>query len=619
MKTDSSHDAFLAYQQVEATAIQKAVEHLQREIQTRKNPTRASYPFYKVEQELLGVVTSILGVPVPNFQLQSPPSHVQSDFAIETFSLAKLLKQSPQVLAKKIADAINSANLMFVKTAEVTGPFVNVNLDKDAVYTAVVSSVQEHGEAYGGSDTNVGKTVFVDYSSPNVAKPIGVGHMRSTIIGQALANLYAKTGYAVVRDNHLGDWGTQFGKLVYAYMHWGNEERINLNPITELKDLYVRFHNLSKDNPAMEDDARKLFADLENGDSTLLAIWRRFRDLSIADFGRVYGRLGISFDLYLGESYFVQAAGTVVDECLKSGTCRIDSETGAVVVDGLGDLPSFLLRKSDGSTLYVSRDLASLKFRIDTFSPNVILYVVGSEQALNFQQMFAFARKIGYLDSPVEVKHIDFGMVMRDGKKMSTRGGTLIELEDLLAQSVSKSREVLASKNSDLTTAELDAISEVVGVGAVIYNDLRQSRSKNISFDWERMLNVEGGSAAYLQYTYVRILSILRKLTETFPRDASNLVDEPVIYEIDGEFALARKLLLFPQVVLRAQETDSPHDICTYLEELAALFNSFYGEASILGTENPQLRLSRTALIKSVAQVIKNGLAMMSVQVPEKM
>lgn len=467
---------------------------------------------------------------------------------------------------------------------------------------------------------NVGKIVFADYSSPNIAKPIGVGHLRSTIIGQALTNLYDKTGYVVIRDNHLGDWGTQFGKLLYAYQEWGDEEKITQSPIEELKNLYVRFHGLSKEDPAVEDAARRLFADLERGDSEAMALWKRFRDLSIVDFDRVYRRLGICFDLCIGESYFVREAEEVVDDCLEKGACRVDDETGAVVVDTLENIPSFLLRKADGSTLYISRDLAALKFRVETFKPDVILYVVGNEQSLNFQQLFSFARKIGYLDHHTEVKHIDFGMVIRDGKKMSTRRGTVIELSELMVQSVEKSREILLSKDTDLTSMELDETSEIIGIGAVIYNDLHQSRAKNISFDWKRMLDIEGGSAVYLQYTYVRVLSILRKLEiVSSAGNAEPFTGSLAIHESESEFSLAKKMLLFPKIVLKAQSTDSPHDICAYLEELALLFNSFYNEISIVKTENIRLRQSRILLIESVAQVIKNGLAILNIRVPEKM
>ncbi|EKE18429.1 MAG: hypothetical protein ACD_9C00339G0004 [uncultured bacterium] len=448
---------------------------------------------------------------------------------------------------------------------------------------------------------------------------MGVGHLRSTIIGQALANLYEKTGYTVIKDNHLGDWGTQFGKLLLAYKQWGNEQKIAENPIAELKDLYVKFHDLAKENPQMEDDARALFVKLENGDSELTALWKRFRELSIIDFEKMYKRLGISFDLYVGESFFIKDAENAVVDCLAKGACKIDEETGAVVVDSDENMPSFLLRKQDGSTLYMSRDLAAMKFRSEVLNPESILYVVGSEQGLNFKQLFALAEKTGYLPSSTKAKHIDFGMITVEGKKMSTRKGTLIELEDLLKQSVEKSREILSQKNPTLTQQELDEISEIVGVGAILYNDLHQSRTKNISFDWDRMLDLEGGSAAYLQYTYVRIQSILRKLTDVYPGEMKVLDENEISFEAKSEFSLAKKLMIFPQVIAKAQKTDSPHDLCVYLEELTLIFNSFYNEVSIIRTEDVKLRNSRVMLGSATANVIRNGLALLNIRVPEKM
>lgn len=623
MKAGNHPDAFSAYESEVAAGIGAVAEEVKRISSEKKNLSLEAYPFRKVERELLPVIRGVLGgggdsLP-EGLSLQSPPAHVTGDFAIGTFPFAKSAGRPPQEIAMKIAEAINSADLEFIEGASAQGPFVNVNARKGVLYASILSNIAESGERYGESDQNSGKIAFMDYSSPNIAKPIGVGHLRSTIIGQSLSNLYEKTGYTVIRDNHLGDWGTQFGKLLYAYRLWGDEKNLREDPIGELKNLYVRFHGSSAENPEMEEAARKLFADLENGDPELLALWKRFRELSIADFEKVYRRLGVRFDMFVGESYFVREAGNVVNECLGAGVCRIDPGTGAVVVDDLEGLPSFLLRKQDGSTLYISRDLASLRFRVKTFRPDSILYVVGSEQELNFRQLFALARRIGYLDRSTEAKHIGFGMVTRDGKKMSTRKGTLIELESLMRQSVEKSREILLSKNSDLRPDELAATAETIGIGAVIYNDLRQSRMKNISFDWDRMLDLEGGSAVYLQYTYVRIGSILRKFREAFPGETGNAPEGGAVYLNDSEFALAKKLLLFPAVIANAQETDSPHDICTYLEELALSFNSFYNETSIMKTDDPALRSSRIVLIGSVAKVIRNGLALLSVGVPDRM
>jgi arginyl-tRNA synthetase len=623
MQNETNISAFEKYQTTVKETIDAVAKKKKTESADREHVLMSNYPSFKVENELRGIINKAIDSPegaLEDFQLQVPPSHINDDFAFETFSLAKKLKISPQVLSTKIVEGINNtATLEFLDKAIPAGPFVNIDVKKTELYSLIISGIYKLDGKYGESDVNKGKLMVIDFSSPNIAKPIGVGHLRSTIIGQALSNIYCKTGYTVINDNHLGDWGTQFGKLLLAYRQWGDEEKIKESPINELKNLYVKFHSLAKDNPDMEDEARALFAKLENGDSELITTWNKFRDLSVIDFDKMYKRLGIHFDTYIGESFFVKDAEVAVNDCLTRGFCHVDKETGAVVVDEDGDLPSFLLRKQDGSTLYMSRDLAAVKFRVETFNPDSILYVVGSEQELNFKQLFSLASKTGYLPESVTAKHIGFGMVTVGGKKMSTRKGTLIELEDLLTQSVEKSRAILVQKNPNLTQEELAEISEIVGVGAIIYNDLRQTRSKNISFDWNKMLDFEGtGSAAYLQYTYVRIQSILRKLEETYPVNIK-LEDNQIIFEAPSEFELAKKMMLFPGVINKAQKTDSPHIISTYLEELALTFNSFYNEISLMKTEAENLRTSRAMLCESTAKIIKDGLALLSIRVPQKM
>lgn len=624
-KNEKNMSIFEQYQQEingDIGIVTKKIEH---ELTERKYVSMMEYPSSKMENELCAIVEKAINAPgifEGDFQLQAPPAHVPGDFAIETFDLAKKLKTNPRILSSKIVEEINrkeGKDYVYAEKAIPIGPFVNVDVKKSELYSEIISCISRMGEQYGESDVNAKKVALIDFSAPNIAKPMGVGHLRSTIIGQALSNLYEKTGYTVIKDNHLGDWGTQFGKLLLAYKKWGDEKKIAENPIEELKNLYVKFHDLAEDDSQMNDEARELFAKLENGDSELATLWKRFRDLSITDFEKMYKRLGISFDLYIGESFFIKEAEKAIDDCLEKGACRIDSETGAVVVDSLDGIPSFLLRKQDGSTIYMSRDLAAIKFRIKTFNPDSILYVVGSEQGLNFKQLFTFASKTGYLPYSSEAKHIDFGMIMREGKKMSTRKGTLVELNDLLKQSVEKSREILFQKNPTLTSQELNEVSEIVGVGAILYNDLHQSRIKNISFDWDRMLDLEGGSAAYLQYTYARIQSIIRKLEEVYPGETKIPEEDEIYFEAKSEFALAKKIMMFPQIIERAQKTDSPHHICVYLEEVAQLFNSFYGEVSILKTEDLKLRNSRVALSKGAALVIKNGLSLLSIRVPEKM
>ena len=618
---EEKQDEFEKYKLEIAESVSVVQKRIEQEKKSRKYVDFFCYPSERLKKEIFEVIKKAIGSEdIGEVKLLVPPAHIAGDFSLEIFSFAKKLGEKPDTLGKKIVDEINKNGGILIKNAMLTGAFVNLEVNEKLLYQNIIANVLKLGNHYGESDINAKKIALIDYSAPNIAKPIGVGHLRSTIIGQALANIYEETGYSVIKDNHLGDWGTQFGSLIYAYQKWGDESKIAKNPIKELKDLYVKFHKFSQEHQEVKDSARELFVRLEKKDPELMALWKRFRDLSLKDFKAVYAKLGINFDTNIGESYFTDQSDKLVDECLKNGLCRKDNASETVIVDRIGDLPSFLLRKQDGSSLYLSRDLATLQFRISTFNPDTILYVVGNEQDLNFKQLFEFSKLAKYLPSGTEVKHIGFGMVLRDGKKMSTRRGTIIELEDLILKSVEKSRETLCQKNPSTNPQELEKVSEIVGMGAIIYNDLRQSRQKNISFDWERMLDFEGGSAVYLQYSYVRINSILKKLREVYGEiNLDALKKEDIFFENKSEFNLAKKLMIFPEIVVKSQQTDSPHHLCLYLEELAQLFNSFYSDVSILKTDDQNLRNSRLALSQGVAFVIKKGLSLLSIKVPEKM
>src|SRR3989339_827927 len=592
-------------------AVEKTKKRITKELSLKKTVIFDNYTLIKIKKSLGG----ILEIDADKLSLNAPPEHIKTDLSMALFGFAGLDSggNDPKKLAGDWAKKINETKNEFIENAQALGPYLNINLKKQKIYSLILNDISKLKNKFGQSDLNAKKVAVIDYSGPNIAKPIGVGHLRSTIIGQALANIYEATGYGVIRDNHLGDWGTQFGKLVYAYRQWGDKKKIAENPIKELNELYVKFHEEAEKNPEIEDIAREIFQKMEEGDSELIKLWMKFRSISIAEFKKVYERLGIKFDMYLGESYFAGETDKIVKECLEKKLAKKDEETGAIAVENLDGLPSFLLRKKDDSGLYITRDLAALIFRVEVFEPDDILYAVGEEQSLHFRQLFALARALGYIDG-AKAKHIGFGLVLSGGEKMSTRKGTLIELEELIKQSVEKSKEILRQKNKNLSEKEIEEISEIIGLGAVVYNDLRQSRQKNISFDWNRMLDFEGGSAVYLQYTCARINSILKKLDA---REAERKNSKPA-FEKDSEFALAKKMMFFPMVVLEAQKHDSPHLIAVYLEELAQLFNHFYNEVSIIGTGDAKLRLSRVSLIKSTATVIKNGLKLLGVKTPEK-
>ena len=586
--------------------IEKTQKRIAQELKSKKRVFLDDYIIEKIKASVINLIKN-------DIILTLPPAHISADMSFSVFEAAKTSAVNPKEFAKKIVETINNSKNEFIEKAEAAGPYLNLVLNKEKIYSLVLSQAGKLKNKYGQSGANAGKVALIDYSGPNIAKPIGVGHLRSTVIGQALANIYEVTGYSVVKDNHLGDWGTQFGKLVYAYQKWGDKKKIAKDPIRGLNELYIKFHEEAEKNPEIEDDARVIFKKMEEGDKKLINLWDKLRKISIAEFKKVYKRLGIKFDAYLGESYFAGETDKIVEECLEKKLAKKDSETGAIAVEDLEGLPSFLLRKKDDSGLYITRDLAALIFRMEVFEPDDILFVVGDEQSLHFKQLFALAKALGYIDG-ARTKHIGFGLVLSSGEKMSTRKGTLIELDELISQSVAKSKEILRQKNRDLSEKEIEKISEIVGLGAVIYNDLRQSRQKNISFDWNRMLDFEGGSAVYLQYTYARINSILKK---SGAGEAETKISKPV-FEKESEFALAKKIMFFPLVILEAQKHNSPHLIAVYLEELAQLFNHFYNEISIIGTEDKNLRLSRIMLIKSVATVIKNGLELLNIKTAEQ-
>ena len=608
-------------------SVEKTKKRIAKEFSSKKTVVFNNYTLVKIKESL----GKILEANTDKLSLDIPPEHIKTDLSLDSFgSVSDCGGNDPKKLAEDWARKINETKNEFIENAQALGPYLNIKLKKQKIYSLILNDISKLKSKFGQSDLNAKKVAVIDYSGPNIAKPIGVGHLRSTIIGQALANIYEATGYSVIRDNHLGDWGTQFGKLVYAYRQWGDKKKIAENPIKELNELYVKFHEEAEKNPEIEDNAREIFQKMEKGDKGLIKLWMKFRSISIAEFKKIYERLGIKFDMYIGESYFAEETDKLVEECLEKRLAKKDEETGAIAVEDLDGLPSFLLRKKDDSGLYITRDLAALIFRVEVFEPDDILYAVGEEQSLHFKQLFALARALGYIEG-AKAKHIGFGLVLSGGEKMSTRKGTLIDLEELIKQSVEKSKEILRQKNKDLSEKEIEEISEIIGLGAVVYNDLRQSRQKNISFDWKRMLDFEGGSAVYLQYTVARINSIVKKIDPAdhqgadhqgvalMVRPSRQPLDENVpVFEKDSEFALARKMMFFPQVILEAQKHNSPHLIAVYLEELAQLFNHFYNEVSVIGTGDRDLRFSRVSLIKSVATVIKNGLKLLNIKTAEK-
>ena len=540
--------------------------------------------------------------------IEIPPSRDLGDYAFPCFQLARILRKAPDQIAREIGQRIEPGEL--IARVEIVKAYVNFFLDRSKTSKKVVEEILSQKDRYGKADAGQGKTVLLDFSSPNIAKPFHVGHLRSTIIGHSLARIFESLGYKTVRINHLGDWGTQFGKLIVAYRRWGNPDRLKDQPIRELLDLYVRFHKEAETDPSLEEAARAAFKALEDGGEEETVLWQEFRQLSLEEFERIYRRLGVHFDSYLGESAYNEAMERTVAELEEKGLLK-ESE-GALVVE-LDELPPCLIKKKDGATLYATRDLAAAIQRYETYRFDHMFYVVGAPQQLHFAQVFGVLERMGY-PWVRSCEHIAFGHIRFGDEEFSTRKGNVIFLEELLDQAVARVREIISQRNPSLQ--ERDAVAEAVGVGAVIFNDLSHNRIKDITFDWEAALSFEGDTGPYVQYTHARAASLLRRgVEEGVIGDGDLSVSEG---ELAGEevFQLAKALADYPAVVLRAAEDREPSEIARYLLALCRDFNSFYHAHRIIGS--PEAR-SRLALVCAVKQVIQSGLYLLGIEAPEAM
>jgi arginyl-tRNA synthetase len=455
----------------------------------------------------------------------------------------------------------------------------------------------------------VGKTVVVDYSSPNIAKPFGVGHLRSTVIGNALYRIYDHLGYRVMRINHLGDWGTQFGKLIVAFKRWGNEMDLTTHAIQTLYDLYVRFHTEVDTHPELDDEARDWFKRLEDGDPEARAIWQRFRDLSLREFARIYERLGISFDSQAGESFYEPYLDQTIERIRQAGLVSISDE--ALIVDlGPYKMPPCLLRKKDEATLYATRDLAAAMYRHETYGFLKMLYVVGADQRLHFQQVFKVLELMGFPWAK-DCVHVDFGLIRFHDEKMGTRRGNIIFLEDVLDRAVELAEHIVHEKNPELPNKR--QVAEAVGIGAVIFTDLSTRRVKDVNFEWEKVLTFEGETGPYVQYTHARACSVLRKADQAL----SAAVDYCHLTQ-DEAFDIVRLLADYPVVLQRAAENYEPFFVTDYLLTLSERFNKYYHNYRIL-TDDAAVREARLGLVKGVQIVLESGLTLLGIQAPEEM
>ncbi len=552
--------------------------------------------------------------------LERPPQSDLGDFAFPCFRLAKPLRRSPVAIAQELAEKAG-ATLAHMRQVQAVKGYLNFFVDRAVYSQSAVARTLAAGNTLGQQDLGAGRTVLVEYSSPNIAKPFHVGHAFTTILGNALYRLYKQLGYQTVRINHLGDYGTQFGKLIVACRLWADADKLAREPIDELLRLYIRFHEEAQADPDLDRQAREAFQKLEAGSEPETALWEDIRSLSLKAFEVIYDRLGVSFDSYRGESFYSDQIPEVVS-WLQDQKLLVESEGAQVVMLDEFGLPPCIILKSDGTTIYASRDIAAVLYRWQHYHFYKNLYVVGSTQALHFQQVFAVCKKAG-LEAADRCEHIGFGLVKLPGRKLSTRSGDVVLLDDLLSESVAKTKEIIrqnmAARQETVTDAEIDAIAETIGVGAVVYTFLKNGRERDIVFSWEDMLDFEGDTAPYVQYTYARARSILRKAMDSGLQTAD--VDPRLLARLDSEdeFALAKLLDGFDATVQRAAEQHEPYLLVRLVTALARAFNRYYTHEPILKTADQELRQARLALVEAVSLAIRTGLDLVGIGVVERM
>ena len=556
-----------------------------------------------IASELAKVIDSLDQDAILNL-LEQPKSSDLGDIAFPAFSLAKVERKAPQAIAADIAEKIDQS--AFEKVVA-TGPYVNFFLDKSKISDQVIKSVIEAGADYGQQDEGKGQNITIDLSSPNIAKPFSVGHLRSTVIGDALSNIFRKMGYNTIKINHLGDWGKQFGLLMVAYKKWGSKEAVEANPIDELLKLYVRINAEIENDPELDDEGRLWFKKLEDGDPEATELWQWFRDESLVEFNRIYKLLGVEFDSLNGEAFYNDKMDEGVQILEDKGLLKESKGASIVELDDV-NLPPAMIKKSDGATLYITRDIATAIYRARTYNFVKNIYAVGQEQSNHFRQLKAVLKKMGF-DWSDDMVHVDFGLVTKNRQKLSTRKGNIILLEPTLQEAISRAKAQIEEKNPELENKE--EVAHAVGVGAVKFYDLKTDRRNGYDFDLEAMVSFEGETGPYVQYAYARIQSILRKANFTPSADATYSLNDPESWEI------IKLLQDFSRVVKRAAENYDPSLIAKYAINLAQAFNKYYAHTRILD-ESPE-RESRLALSYSTAVVLKEALRLLGVDAPEKM
>jgi arginyl-tRNA synthetase len=545
--------------------------------------------------------------------LEVPPNPAMGDYSLPCFKLSKVLRKAPPAIAEELrASLADRLPAGFGKVEAVNG-YLNFHLDPTVFADAVIRNVLGRGDRYGASGVGEGKTVVVDYSSPNIAKPFHVGHLRSTVIGQALVNIHRFLGFNVVGVNHLGDWGTQFGKQIVAFKKWGDREEVEKHGVRELVRLYVKFHQEAEEHPELEDEARAEFVKLEQGDPEAKALWQWFVDISLRQFNHIYDLLGVRFDYHLGESFYIDKSRDVVKELQEKGLLAEDEGALIVRLDEF-NMPPALIIKKDGATLYHTRDIAAALYRKQTYRFDKCIYVTDYAQNLHFAQWFKVIELMGR-DWADQLVHVPFGRVSLEGEGFSTRKGNAVWLEDVLQQAIEKTLAIINEKNPGLEGKE--AVARQVGVGAVIFNDLSSNRIKDVVFSWETALNFDGETGPYVQYTHARACSLLRKAAEAYGEDGGAFGFDPALLAQPEAVAVLKELDAFPEKVLQAMEKLEPSIISRHLIDVAQSFNRFYHEYPIV-VEDEAVRRARLALVRATMVVLKVGLGLIGLSAPEK-
>ena len=554
-------------------------------------------------------VTNLDSKELENY-IEIPPNSDLGDYAFPCFKLAKELRKAPPIIASEIKEKLEIDETLINKV-EIVGGYINFYVNNTALINDVLDQYNTKKEQYGNTNIGEGKNVVIDYSSPNIAKPFHIGHLRSTVIGGALYNIYKFMGYNVIGINHLGDYGTQFGKLIEGYKRWGKEYNIEQSPIDELTKIYIRINNLCKEDESVLEECRNNFKKLEDGDEYCTEIWKKFRSLSLKEFQRVYDLLGSKFDSWNGEAFYSDKMQEVVEKLEKTGKL-VESE-GARIIELGENMAPCIIGKTNGSTTYATRDLAAILYRARTYDFDKALYVTSYEQILHFKQVFEVAKLLGLDEKYINgLEHVPFGMVRLKEGKMSTREGNIIKLEDLLNEAISRALKVIEEKNPELENK--DEVAKKVGLGAVIFNDLSNSRIKDEVFDWDTMLNFQGETGPYIQYIYVRTKSVLEKAgyMPEYRKEYGEILSDT------ASATVIKTIANFSNTLEQVIEKNEPSILSRYLIDLSQSFSSFYNANKIIG-EDKEKQDARLYLTYVVGNILKTGSSLLGIQMPDRM